>query len=65
MDFQSWPGLTSNIVHEYLPNSVATLQGHFNQSRKYAIFAQAPITMEPRNAETRVLFATVVDSGKV
>ena len=28
------PGLTSNLVRKYFPNSVATVQGHLNQRRK-------------------------------
>ena len=31
---QQLPGLTSKIVHKYLPKSVAPVQGNLNQARK-------------------------------
>ena len=52
-------------MHKYIPKSVVAVQGHFNQARKNEIYTQVPITMDTRNAETRILFSTVVDAGKV
>ena len=63
--FQLWPGLTSNIVRKYLPKSVATVQGRLNQGRKNARSTQVPITVDSSNVETRLVVATVVDTGKV
>ena len=63
--FQSRPRLTSKLVQKYSPKSVSTVQGHFNQSRKYARSTQLPITMDPSNSEAHCVFTTVMYSIKV
>ena len=62
--FQFWPGLSLKLVRKYLSKSVATLQGHLNEAKKTR-YTQVPITMDTINAETHLVFATVVDTGKV
>ena len=52
-------------MSKYLTKSMATVQGHFIQARKKSISTQVPISMEPRNEETNLVFTTVVDTGKV
>ena len=32
--FASWPGLTVDVIQNYLPQSVATMQGHLHQKRQ-------------------------------
>ena len=51
-------------MRKYLPKSVDIVQGHLNQERKFSRLIEIPITMEPSNAETIILLATVADSGK-
>ena len=47
--------------------SVTTVQVNLNQTSKIARYAQItiPTIMETGNAETHLVFATVVDTGKV
>ena len=33
--FQSWPGLTPDLITKHLPTSVATVQGHIHQERQH------------------------------
>ena len=63
--FQSWPGLTSKLVHKYLQKSLAIVKGYLNQSKKNAISTLVPITMYPSNTETHLEFSTAVGAVKV
>jgi hypothetical protein len=57
--FTTWPGLTSALVHKYLPKSVATAKGHPRQDRKNVQFTKTatnqPVT-EPPPMTTSDLF---------
>ena len=38
--FQSWPGLTTEVVSKYLPKSPATAMGHMDQTRKHVRYTK-------------------------
>ena len=69
--FQSWPGLTAQMVRKHLPKSVATTKGHLDQTRANQRSTQqlentedeVPI-QEPNNQPTHNVFATIETSGK-
>ena len=52
-------------MRKYSPESVATVQGHFNQTKKKSRKTQVLIKVDIRNTETHHLFATILDAGKI
>jgi hypothetical protein len=68
-NYATWPGLTTQLIHNHLPKSGATVKGHMQQQRKNtrSTWSQpnvtaptpTPITNEPR---TDHVFAAIVDT---
>ena len=70
--FQSWPGLTTEVVIKYLPKSPATAMGHMEQTRKHVRSTKPDKDtsndkeqQEPNNHPTHNVFATIEETGKV
>ena len=70
--FQSWPGLTTEVVRKYLPKSPVTAIGHTDQKRKHVRstkldkdISQDDEQQEPNNHPTHNVFVTIEETGKV
>ena len=70
--FQSWPGLTTEVVSKYLPKSSTTAMGHMDQTCKHVRstkpdkdISQDNEQQEPNNHPNHNVFANIEETGKV
>ena len=70
--FQSWPGLTTEVVSKYLPKSPANAMGHMDQTRKHVRSAKPDKYIstdkeqqEPNNNPIHNVFAIIEETVKV
>jgi hypothetical protein len=70
--FSSWTGLTENALEKNLSKSTATVKGHLNQQRMYAILTQpkkepacsmASESNPDDGIKTHCIYAAVVNAG--
>ncbi len=67
-NFQSWPGLTPDLISKYLQPTIATHFGHLNQERQYLQTTKPSLqadddffpSSEPNNTKTHEMMAALV-----
>ena len=62
--FTTWPGLTVELLTEYLPNSILTAKGHLRQSYRLTISTKQYVLMTKPFPEVTGKLPDSIDNGK-
>jgi hypothetical protein len=60
--YNTWPGLTTDLVANYLPKSTATVKGHINQQRQNLRSTKPKIDEPTTTSRAHMVFAALVEA---